>query len=236
MSRAPRLPREYDAAARLRAAAAARTHDHQPSPTRIIGTSSIAAPSSTSTRRASAPTFPTTRSRPASSTPPRGFSMSHSSRSRTPSVWDPSVDTFDVYDAAPGNRASSSAASISTCIRARARTSGSPPRPSFPASAASQLPEGMLVCNFSGGKARRSRAHAVRRGRRSSSTSSATSCITSSAARVSGPARAASTSRAISSSPPRRCSKRCSTTRRSSQSFGKHYQTGEIFPQPSSRK
>jgi Zn-dependent oligopeptidase len=42
-------------------------------------------------------------------------------------VWDPGVATFDVYDAQAGGKGRNWAASISTCIRVRARTNGSPP-------------------------------------------------------------------------------------------------------------
>ena len=46
------------------------------------------------------------------------------------------------------------AASISTCIPAKARTSGSPPRPSSPACAAATCPRPALICNFPGGDGR----------------------------------------------------------------------------------
>ena len=55
------------------------------------------------------------------------------------------------------------AASISTCTPARARTSGSPPRPSSPACAGAHLPEAALICNFPGGDGRRSRPAAILR-------------------------------------------------------------------------
>ena len=100
------------------------------SPAAPTGMSSSAARPSTSIRNPCALTSLMRRSRRACSRPRRSSSKS-SSAARQRSGWHPAVSVFDVFD-----DGRTWAASISTCIPAKARTSGSPPRPSSPASAA----------------------------------------------------------------------------------------------------
>lgn len=68
-------------------------------------------------------------------------------------VWDPSVDTYDVYDAAPG-RSGKHLGRIYLDMHPReGKDKWFSSAPLLPGIRGRQLPEGMLVCNFSGGVA-----------------------------------------------------------------------------------
>lgn len=68
-------------------------------------------------------------------------------------VWDPSVDTFDVYDAAEGNKGKLLGRIYLDMHPRNGKDKWFSSSPILPGIAGKQLPEGMLVCNFSGGKA-----------------------------------------------------------------------------------
>jgi thimet oligopeptidase len=67
-------------------------------------------------------------------------------------VWDPSVDTFDVYDAAQGNQGKLLGRIYLDMHPRNGKNKWFSSGPVVPGIAGKQLPEGMLVCNFSGGK------------------------------------------------------------------------------------
>jgi thimet oligopeptidase len=69
------------------------------------------------------------------------------------SVWDPSVETFDVYDAAQGNQGKLLGRIYLDMHPRDGKNKWFSSSPVVPGIAGKQLPEGMLVCNFSGGKA-----------------------------------------------------------------------------------
>jgi thimet oligopeptidase len=66
-------------------------------------------------------------------------------------VWDKSVDTFDVYDAAPGNEGKLLGRIYLDMHPRDGKDKWFSSSPVIPGIRGSQLPEGMLVCNFSGG-------------------------------------------------------------------------------------
>ena len=68
-------------------------------------------------------------------------------------VWDPSVETFDVYDAAQGNQGKLLGRIYLDMHPRDGKDKWFSSSPVVPGIAGKQLPEGMLVCNFSGGKA-----------------------------------------------------------------------------------
>jgi len=68
-------------------------------------------------------------------------------------VWDKSVDTFDVYDAAPGNEGKLLGRIYLDMHPREGKDKWFSSSPVVPGIGARQIPEGMLVCNFSGGKA-----------------------------------------------------------------------------------
>jgi len=68
-------------------------------------------------------------------------------------VWDPSVDTFDVYDAAPGSKGKLLGRIYLDMHPREGKDKWFSSEPVLPGIGGRQLPEGMLVCNFSGGVA-----------------------------------------------------------------------------------
>jgi thimet oligopeptidase len=66
-------------------------------------------------------------------------------------VWDKSVDTFDVYDAAPGHEGKLLGRIYLDMHPRDGKDKWFSSSPVVPGIHGSQLPEGMLVCNFSGG-------------------------------------------------------------------------------------
>lgn len=68
-------------------------------------------------------------------------------------VWDPSVDTFDVYDMAPDNDGKLLGRIYLDMHPREGKDKWFSSSPVVPGIAGRQLPEGMLVCNFSGGTA-----------------------------------------------------------------------------------
>jgi thimet oligopeptidase len=66
-------------------------------------------------------------------------------------VWDKSVDTFDVYDAAPGNEGKLLGRIYLDMHPRDGKDKWFSSAPVLPGIRGRQLPEGMLVCNFSGG-------------------------------------------------------------------------------------
>jgi thimet oligopeptidase len=68
-------------------------------------------------------------------------------------VWDPSVETFDVFDAAQGNQGKLLGRIYLDMHPRDGKDKWFSSSPVVPGIAGKQLPEGMLVCNFSGGKA-----------------------------------------------------------------------------------
>ena len=66
-------------------------------------------------------------------------------------VWDPSVDTFDVYDAAPGSSGKLLGRIYLDMHPREGKDKWFSSAPVLPGIRGRQLPEGMLVCNFSGG-------------------------------------------------------------------------------------
>ena len=68
-------------------------------------------------------------------------------------VWDTSVDTFDVFDAAPGNEGKLLGRIYLDMHPREGKDKWFSSSPVLPGIRGKQLPEGMLVCNFSGGKA-----------------------------------------------------------------------------------
>jgi thimet oligopeptidase len=70
-----------------------------------------------------------------------------------PTVWDRSVDTFDVYDAAEGGQGKLLGRVYLDMHPREGKDKWFSSSPVIPGIRGRQLPEGMLVCNFSGGKA-----------------------------------------------------------------------------------
>ena len=68
-------------------------------------------------------------------------------------VWDKSVDTFDVYDAAPGHEGKLLGRIYLDMHPRDGKDKWFSSSPVLPGIRGHQLPEGMLVCNFSGGNA-----------------------------------------------------------------------------------
>jgi thimet oligopeptidase len=68
-------------------------------------------------------------------------------------VWDPSVDTFDVYDAAPGSNGKLLGRIYLDMHPREGKDKWFSSSPVLPGILGRQLPEGMLVCNFPGGTA-----------------------------------------------------------------------------------
>ena len=68
-------------------------------------------------------------------------------------VWDPSVDTFDVFDAAPGNEGKLLGRIYLDMHPREGKDKWFSAGPVVPGIAGRQIPEGMLICNFSGGTA-----------------------------------------------------------------------------------
>ena len=68
-------------------------------------------------------------------------------------VWDPSVDTYDVYDAAPGSQGTKLGRIYLDMHPREGKDKWFSSSPVVPGILGRQLPEGMLVCNFPGGKA-----------------------------------------------------------------------------------
>ncbi len=68
-------------------------------------------------------------------------------------VWDPSVDVYDVYDAAPGNVGKHLGRIYLDMHPRTGKDKWFSSSPVVPGIRGRQLPEGMLVCNFSGGAA-----------------------------------------------------------------------------------
>jgi thimet oligopeptidase len=68
-------------------------------------------------------------------------------------TWDPSVETFDVYDAAQGNQGKLLGRIYLDMHPRDGKNKWFSSSPVVPGIAGKQLPEGMLVCNFSGGQA-----------------------------------------------------------------------------------
>ena len=68
-------------------------------------------------------------------------------------VWDASVDTFDIYDAAPGNAGKKLGRIYLDMHPREGKDKWFSSAPVLPGIRGRQLPEGMLVCNFSGGQA-----------------------------------------------------------------------------------
>jgi thimet oligopeptidase len=68
-------------------------------------------------------------------------------------VWDKSVDTFDVYDAAAGQAGKRLGRIYLDMHPREGKDKWFSSAPVVPGIAGHQLPEGMLICNFSGGKA-----------------------------------------------------------------------------------
>lgn len=68
-------------------------------------------------------------------------------------VWDPSVDTFDVYDQAPGDAGKLLGRLYLDMHPRTGKDKWFSSSPVVPGMSGRQLPEGMLVCNFSGGTA-----------------------------------------------------------------------------------
>jgi thimet oligopeptidase len=68
-------------------------------------------------------------------------------------VWDPAVDTFDVFDAAEGSKGKLLGRIYLDMHPRDGKDKWFSSAPIIPGIRGSQLPEGMLVCNFSGGKA-----------------------------------------------------------------------------------
>jgi thimet oligopeptidase len=68
-------------------------------------------------------------------------------------VWDASVDTFDVYDAAPGKVGKKLGRIYLDMHPREGKDKWFSSDPLLPGIAGRQLPEGMLICNFSGGVA-----------------------------------------------------------------------------------
>lgn len=68
-------------------------------------------------------------------------------------VWDPSVDTFDVYDQAPGDQGRRLGRIYLDMHPRAGKDKWFSSSPVIPGIRGRQLPEGMLVCNFSGGTA-----------------------------------------------------------------------------------
>jgi len=68
-------------------------------------------------------------------------------------VWDKSVDTFDVYDAAPGHEGKLLGRIYLDMHPRDGKDKWFSSSPVLPGIRGRQLPEGMLVCNFSGGNA-----------------------------------------------------------------------------------
>jgi thimet oligopeptidase len=68
-------------------------------------------------------------------------------------VWDPSVDTFDVFDAAEGSRGKLLGRIYLDMHPRDGKDKWFSSAPILPGIRGKQRPEGMLVCNFSGGKA-----------------------------------------------------------------------------------
>lgn len=68
-------------------------------------------------------------------------------------VWDPSVATFDVYDAAPGSKGKKLGRIYLDMHPRQGKDKWFSSSPVVPGIVGRQLPEGMLVCNFPGGKA-----------------------------------------------------------------------------------
>ena len=68
-------------------------------------------------------------------------------------VWDPSVDTFDVYDAAQGNQGKLLGRIYLDMHPRDGKDKWFSSSPVVPGIRGRQLPEGMLVCNFAGGNA-----------------------------------------------------------------------------------
>ena len=72
---------------------------------------------------------------------------------RSTAVWDPSVDVFDVYDAAPGSAGRHLGRIYLDMHPRTGKDKWFSSSPITPGIRGRQLPEGMLVCNFSGGTA-----------------------------------------------------------------------------------
>jgi thimet oligopeptidase len=68
-------------------------------------------------------------------------------------VWDPAVDTFDVYDAAEGSKGKLLGRVYLDMHPREGKDKWFSSAPVIPGIRGRQIPEGMLVCNFSGGKA-----------------------------------------------------------------------------------
>jgi thimet oligopeptidase len=68
-------------------------------------------------------------------------------------LWDPSVDTYDVYDAAPDNQGKLLGRIYLDMHPRQGKDKWFSSGPVVPGIRGKQLPEGMLVCNFSGGAA-----------------------------------------------------------------------------------
>jgi thimet oligopeptidase len=68
-------------------------------------------------------------------------------------VWNPAVDTFDVFDAAPGANGKRLGRIYLDMHPREGKDKWFSSAPVIPGIRGRQLPEGMLVCNFSGGKA-----------------------------------------------------------------------------------
>ena len=68
-------------------------------------------------------------------------------------IWDPSVDIFDVYDAAPDNQGKLLGRIYLDMHPREGKDKWFSSEPVVPGIRGKQLPEGMLVCNFSGGVA-----------------------------------------------------------------------------------
>jgi thimet oligopeptidase len=68
-------------------------------------------------------------------------------------VWDPSVDTFDVFDAAEGHQGKLLGRIYLDMHPREGKDKWFSSAPVIPGIRGHELPEGMLVCNFSGGKA-----------------------------------------------------------------------------------
>lgn len=68
-------------------------------------------------------------------------------------VWDPSVDTYDVYDEAPGDQGKHLGRIYLDMHPRQGKDKWFSSGPVVPGIRGRQLPEGMLICNFSGGVA-----------------------------------------------------------------------------------
>jgi thimet oligopeptidase len=68
-------------------------------------------------------------------------------------VWNPAVDTFDVFDAAPGSTGNRLGRIYLDMHPREGKDKWFSSAPVIPGIRGRELPEGMLICNFSGGKA-----------------------------------------------------------------------------------